>query len=330
MNNLKIWLIPGLVVILALAGLVYFRGRLPEEITTEKPAEVTTEVRVKPKGFAKPVEPSPQVKAAEDADAMVEALDTGDVSDCGNITWSEETRKQCEDNINYALFLKSGDATQCERLHNEDLKLECYNRIYLSLAIDQRNISLCDKISDPTLKQMCLDQLQMILSRYAKSADDCSVIASETLRQQCEDNFFLKSSAETLSIESCDNITDSDLANQCKKTVTKNIEVVEQSKQAAANATVTKTLQEVLVLCDKLTGGRATTCKDSIYPQLAFDEKDLGYCDKMSTESKTDECQKEQGERLNEYYLRQALASRDKTFCNKISDNQLQQLCLSS
>ncbi len=331
MNRLRIWLIPGLLVIIALSGLVFFRGRIPQqEQPTPKIPVAVVKVPSKPKGFAKPVEPSLQEKASGDADAMVEALNTGNISDCEKITWNEEMRQQCEDNINYATILNNDDEKQCDELHSEILKTQCYDKIYLNKAIDQRDVSLCEKITAPDLKQMCLDQMQMIVSHSAKSADDCTVIASDALRQQCEDNYYLKSSAKTLNIESCDSISDSYLSNQCKKTVTSNIAAIEQSKQAAKNATDTKELKEVVQLCDSLAGPKSTKCKDAIYPRLAFDEKDLSHCDKVSSESAADECHKEQGDKINEYYLRQSLASRDKDLCNQISDNELKQFCFNS
>jgi len=330
MDKLKIWLIPGLVVILALAGLVYFRGKLPGE-SVEKPVVIEEEKpETKPKGFAKPVEPDSVEQAKDDTEAMVGALNSGDISDCDKITWSKELKEQCKDNINYAFILKSGDASQCDILNNEALKAQCYDKVYMTMAVDEKDPSICEKIKDTGLKQMCLDQVQMIISRYAETADDCSSISSALLRQQCEDNFYMYNSAETLNIEQCDSISDSNLSDKCKKTVTKNIEVIEQSKQAALNATETKSLQDILVLCNDLTGNKSTSCKDAVYPQLAFDQKDLSYCDRMSDDLAVSQCRKEQGDKLNTYYLRQSLASSDKDLCNQISDDELKELCLSS
>lgn len=330
MDKLKIWLIPGIVVILAIGGLIYFRGRLPEKTMTEDPVATEEEESTEPKGFAEPEEPQPQEKALNDNQAMLGALHSGDVSDCGKITWSEELRKQCEDNLNYAASLRSGDETQCDSLSDENLRLQCHDKIYMNAAVDGQDISVCEMISDESLKIMCQDQVQMILSRYADSADDCSVIGSETLRKQCEDNFYLQTSKKNLSVENCDNISDSDLSGQCKETVTQNIEVINQSQQAAQTATVTKTFQEILELCDNLSGNRSVSCKDAVYPQLAFDEKDLSHCDKISDELVAAQCQKVQGDKINEYYLRQALVSKNKSLCDLITDSELKALCQSS
>lgn len=333
MDKIKIWLIPGLIVVLALVGLVYFRGKLPEEQVKEPVVaikEEPVEEKTKPKGFAKPVEPSTQKKAESDAGAMADALNSGNFSDCANITWNEEMRQQCEDNLNYTLIIKSGNESECEELYNEALKIQCYDKIYMSAAVDQKDPAICEKITDATLKKMCLDQVQMMLTRYATSADDCSSIVSDVLRSQCKDNYYLKSSAKELNVDGCDNISDPNLADQCRTTVVRNIEVMEQSKKAAENAAVVKSLQEILVLCGSLSGDKVVMCKDAVYPQLAFDEKDLSYCDKISDELKISECAKEQGDKINTYYLRQSLASRDKSVCEMILDDELKQLCQSS
>ncbi len=331
MDKLKIWLIPGIIVILALGGLVYFRGQLPQEADIDETPSATEKTEEEtPKGFAKPEEPTLEVKAIQDNEASVGALHSGDISDCEKITWSEELKKQCEDNLSYATILKSGDESQCDSLSDENLRIQCHDKIYMTAAVDEQDINICDMITDENLKSMCLDQVQMILSRYADSADDCSVITSESLRKQCEDNFYLTNSKETLSIENCDNISDENLSGECKKTVTKNIEVIEQSKQAAQTATVQKTFQEILELCDNLSGNRSVSCKDAVYPQLAFDEKDLSHCDKISDQLAAAECRKEQGDKINEYYLRQSLASNDTSLCELITDGELKALCQSS
>ena len=330
MDKLKIWLIPGIVVILSIGGLLYFRGNLPDNQPTQTP-EVTEKVEeTKPKGFAKAEEPTPEIKAKNNHDAMLGALHSGDISDCSKITWSEELKEQCEDNISYSNILKTGDESQCDGLNNELLRTQCHNRIYMTAAVDEQDISICDMITEEGLKSMCLDQVQMILSRYAKSADDCAVISSESIRKQCEDNFYLQASKENLSVESCDNIADSNLSGECKKTVSKNIEVIEKSQQAAQTATVTKTFQEILELCDNLSGARSVSCKDAVYPQLAFDEKDLAHCDKISDELAVVKCRKEQGDKINEHYLRQSLANNDNALCDLITDGELKTLCKNS
>jgi|GEM_PF-3281415 len=329
-NRLKIWLTPGLVVILTLGGVIYFKGRSTPQATTEKPEIAQETVKTGPKGFAKAPEPTPQQKAKVDAEAMVGALNTGNISDCSKITWSEAMRKQCEDNIRYASIVDGSDEEQCEKLNDEVLKTQCYNKIYMTSAVDAKDPSICEKISDKSLKQMCLDQVQMILSRYAKSASDCSVINSEPLRKQCEDNFYMQSSAKTLNVEGCNSISNPELLAQCKKTVNNNVLVVEQSKKAAEKAVVAKTLRDILALCDDLTGSKAVTCKDAVYPQLAFDEKTVSHCDKISDPSKVAECRKDQGAKINAYYLRQSLASNDKSFCSQISDAELKLLCQNS
>jgi len=332
MDRLKVWLIPGLVALLALGALFYFRGQLPDKAPTTGDAVIDVEVEVvkKPKGFAKPVEPTAQEKAEEDATAMTTAVRSGDLSACASITWDKEMKEQCEDNLNYAAGIKTSDEALCKALHNDGLKEKCLDKVYMSAAVDANNIELCEKIEDPSLKQMCLDQVSAFLARNARSVTDCAVISSELLRKQCEDRFYLKISANTLEVESCDNISNPQLADQCRKTVTRNIEVRELSKKATAASIMTKTSQEILDMCNSLTGDKATLCKDAVYPQVAFDKKDVSYCNQMSNVADANKCIQQQGEAINTYLLRQAIAANDKTLCDQISDNDLKNVCKSS
>lgn len=332
MSKYKIWLIPIFVVVLTLVGLVYFRGKLPEEPAATK-VETTVEVvptPTKPKGFVKAAEPNPQEKVEKDTDAIVAALNSGDISGCAEITWNEELKKRCEDDLNYPAALKSGDPSQCKKIHNKELKDQCYNKVYMSNAVDQKDSGLCNKITDEALKEMCLDQVLMIVSRNANSISDCAAINSEQLRKQCEDSYYLKSSAKELNEAGCNNISDPLMAERCKSTVSKNINVMEQSKKAEENANVVKSSQEILGMCSNLTGNKVLVCKDAVYPQLAYDKKDLSYCENISDKNKIEECKEEQSERINTYYLRQAIAKHDKSLCGQILDDDLKEVCQNS
>lgn len=328
MDKLKSWLIPGLIVIIVIGGLVIWRGYTPDAQTPD--VVIGTDKPDGPKGFAEPVEPPPKEKAKINSNAMSDALRSGNIEDCSKIVFDEDLMGQCQDNLSYANILKSGDLSLCDSLHDEILRTQCHNKIYTSTAIDKRDSTLCEMIVDPAVAQLCKDQVQTILSRYAQSIDECDTINSAELKQQCQDTFELQSSAETLNLENCDNISDEKLADQCRATVTQNIKVVEQSQQAAQSAQVAKTPQEVLVVCDSLTGARETACKDAVYPDLAIEEMDLSYCDKISENSVSAQCRKETQISINQYYMRQSIAQKDKLLCEKITDESLKAVCKAS
>ncbi len=335
MNKLKIWLIPIGIVLLSLVGLVYFKGKIENNIPKNTESRLienkNEEIPKKPKGFASPSEKiNEQKKAEEDASAMANALENNDLTSCQKITWNEEMRIQCEDNLNYAKAIQSSDISLCKKLHSKDLKAQCLDRVYMSLAIDQKDQKICKKIEDKALKNNCLDQIFMTLARNATNISQCSKITSTQLKKQCEDNFYLKNGIKALNMDECDKISNSKTREKCKKSIQKNIVVKEESKKAAENAKISRSSEEILEICDTLTGKKAIICKNSVYPQLAFDKKDLSYCDKISDETEIAECKKTQGRRINSYYLRQSLASKDKTVCDKILDEDLKKVCKSS
>jgi hypothetical protein len=323
-DKAKLWLIPALIVVLALVALVYFRDQTPETPVVDRPEQ---EEPSRPKGFAKPPEPSPMKKAADDSKAMADALHSGDLNDCERITWDEALKQSCYDNINYANFIRGGDERKCEDLFDENLKTLCYNKIYFAGAIDSRDRSLCNKITDSNLKQSCLDQVQALLARNAESEDECEAIQSETLKQQCLDRFYTVQGAETLDISQCDNVADPKAKNRCQESVTKNIEVVEASKKAAEAKTEVKSNDEIMSICETLDEKQQTLCKDSLYPRMAFDEKDLSYCELISDPVKEQDCLQEQGDRIDQYLLRQAMASGSPSDCREIRSPELLKLC---
>lgn len=332
MNRIRVWIIPGIVVLLVLGSLLYFRGQLPEKSEPSK-ATVKVEVEVEdktPKGFAKPPEPSEQEKAREDAAAMSAALRTGSLAECEKITWNQELKQQCIDNLNYASITARGDEAACQNLSDEMMRTKCLDKVFAAAAVKQQNKSLCEKIDNAALRQLCLDQVTALLARNADSLDDCAAISSDLLRTQCEDQFRMKTSAKDYDTSQCDDISDPMLAKQCRTTVTKNIEVLELSRNAEKRIALTLTTRQLLNECNKLTGVKATLCKDAVYPKLAFDEKDVSYCNQMSTQEKISQCLEDQGGKIDTYLFRQAVATDNSTLCNRISNAELKQTCLSS
>ncbi|MDH5596993.1 MAG: hypothetical protein OEY44_02720 [Candidatus Peregrinibacteria bacterium] len=328
MKRVLAWLIPMLLVLLILGGLLYLRGRAPEPQVSIGQPQAVEEAR-RPRGFAKPKEPSEEDKAKTNSSALAAALDSGNISDCEKIIYDDVLKQQCYDNLNYASALKSGDEEHCLQLIDESLKSQCLNRSHYESAISLSDDRLCEKISDEALKNLCLDQVSALLADEADSADACSGISSDIVRTNCEDNFYMEDSVKNLDADGCGNLSADYLREQCQTTVIQNLKVIEESKKAAQEAQISRTPQEVLALCDSLSGLRSESCKNSIYPELAFDEKDLSYCDKISDPILIEECKKEQGDRIDQYYMRQASNSGDLSACDSIQNAELKALCLS-
>jgi len=328
MKRFLTWFIPILIVLLILGGLLYLRGRAPEPQVGIGQPQTVQEIK-KPKGFAKPKEPSEEEKAKINSSALATAMDSGNISDCEKIIYDDVLRQQCIDNLNYASALKSGDEEHCLQLADESLKSQCLHRSYYESAISLSDSSLCEKISNEALRNLCLDQVSSLMADEADSPEACSDISSDVIRTNCEDSFYMEDSVKNLDANECNNLSADYLKELCQTTVTQNLKVIEESKKATQQAQISRTPQEVLALCDSLSGLRSESCKNSIYPELAFNEKDLSYCDKISDPILIEECKKEQGDRIDQYYMRQASSSGDLSSCDSIQNAELKTLCLS-
>jgi len=320
-GGIKTWLIFVLIIILAFGTLYYFRN------IYEKPIEEITEEEKSSKGFAVE-ELTEEQKAELNNTSLNKALISGDLEDCEAILYNEDLKQQCIDNLNYANILRSGDENQCEQLSDEDLKQQCYDKIYFNAAMESFDLDLCQKISDEAMKENCTNQIQVVMGRTASSEAECEVITDDELKLECLDNYHYSASVEDLDLESCSSITDSSMKERCEKTVQQNIEVIEISKQPVAERP--DTTEEILESCDNLSSSLAQECKDQANYDLAYEEKDLSYCNKIIDEEMQSECTQEQGENLDQYYLRQAMAMRDESMCSQISNTSLEQLCIDS
>ncbi len=321
-GGIKIVVLFVLIIALALGTLLYLRSLY------QKPAgQVTVEVKKPSKGFAV-VELTPEQKKTADNNALGQALLSGNAADCEKITWDAELKKQCLDAANFADILRSGDEKQCEKLNDEKLKQECYDKIYYASAKDTMDLALCDKISDAALKQNCKDTIQAVLGRTAKSAADCDSIVDPAIKQNCRDSFYFESSVDGLQEAGCSNIADAATKDRCVKTIAQNKEVVASVQKQAVREYVSNT--EILAGCDKLAAENKALCADEANFNLALEKRDLSYCDKISDTTLKSRCKTEQASNLNRFYLRQAIAMKNPTLCNKITDAETRASCLAS
>ncbi len=317
------WLIFILVIVIAFGTLYYFRSISPT-IPTDG-TEVSEEV-ITPKKKFTTKEISEEKKAEIDSAALEDALSTGSIEDCEKITYDDALKQKCLDSLGYAVILRSGDEIQCEKLFDKELKQQCLDKIYYSDAMDTMDTSLCKKISDESLKQRCLDQIQVIMGKNAESTEDCDSILDIALKQECLNNYYYSSSIKELDEESCDNITNSQLRDLCTTAIADNLKADDVAEKELA--VMPQTTQEVLVTCDNYQGEQSQECKDDANYELAFEEKDISYCNRILDTSKQKECIDKQGDSINQYYFRQGTTYGDASMCEKITNTSLKILCL--
>lgn len=329
-GNIKAWLLPIVLIVILLVVFGYYRStidtgaplitQIVEEQTQEKPK----------KDFAKPKELTVAQKATNDNEGMSIALHSGAISDCEEIKYDDELKQLCEDQINYANAVKANDESGCDLISDAILKELCQNKAYFTMGIESQDPSVCEKITDTGMKANCLDQITAAVAKDSGSIEDCNQIGSDQLKENCTDNVNLKTAATTNDATACDNLSSVSLIEQCKSTVNQNIEVAAASEAAAVSKKTIKSNQELLAICETLDGSQEADCKNTVYPKIALDEKDLSYCDNISDATLAAACKTEQGQAIDEYYLRSSIASKDKGVCENISNTALKEVCLNS
>ncbi len=321
------WIIFIILIVIVFGLLVFvqkWRKAHPAAPMVPPSAEEAEEKAKKPgKKFAAP-ELSEDEKGNLDNEALTIAMQNGE--GCEEIKYNEELKQKCMDAMLYNSALQKNDEKLCGQIANIELKAECLDKVYYGLAIKNFDADLCKKITDADLKQNCLDRVQAAFGRTANSAKSCEEIEDEVLRQNCLDNFYLSDSIKNLDEESCENIQDAELKERCKKTVAKNIEVIEISKKQIVQEY--KSNEEKLKDCNQLSGQNADNCKDEANYNLAFTKKDLSYCNAIQDSEKQSQCIHTQSANINNYYLRRAISRKDPSYCNKILDAGLRSQCL--
>jgi hypothetical protein len=323
-GGIRAWLIFALLIVIIFGLLYYFRSVLiaPEE-------EIVEEVE-KPKKEFVVIELTPKQKEEHDNAALNDAFLSGNPENCESIEYDEELKKQCLDNLNYAGILRSGDENQCEKLYDEELRKRCYDKIYFSSATSILDSALCNKITDEALRQKCNNSVQLVMGRSAKSEQDCESITDPEVKQDCLDNYYLSSSTKEIDQLSCNNIKDAELKDECIASVTQNVKVIEEGKKIAMAKVAPKSTSDVLKGCNAKSGELAQNCKDDANFNLAFQNRDLTYCNKIVDTDLKDDCIKQQTENIDAYYLRKATATGDKSLCDKIITLSVQTFCRDS
>jgi len=316
------WLVFIATLILLFLLISFIRGEYPGFF--HRTAEVKEDT-VPGKGFAPVEELTPEEKKVLDDRNIGDALKSGDVNDC-DVILDEALRNKCKDNLSYAGIILSGNEDACSAITNDAMRHQCVDQILLGAAMEAFDPKLCEEIQSEALKTKCLNQMQVTVTRTATSTDDCALIRDPLLKQQCMDNVYLATSTNAKTAEGCESIQSGLVQERCKADVAESLEV-DQAKEAYIIATANAapvTAQQALSICD------TDACKDKINYNLAFEKKDLSYCNKISDSEMQKLCVQHQTENIDAYYLKAATATKNESLCSKIISAPIQGLCRDS
>ncbi len=302
-------------------GLIALRGQLPESTTDN---QISTEAEVPAvtprKGFAKP----------QEKDDLELIADKSALATCQSLDHDEAMRLKCEEALHYSAVVQSASEDGCALISTLSLRQLCYDKISLSLAVEGFDLNKCGAIEDLNLRDNCLNQVQSLIAKNANTKEACEAIASESLKSQCLSRFYTAEASLKLDQNSCKQITEQGIREECEEIVLNNIEVAQQSQKAILSKKNLSSNSDLLSLCEKLGTEREVDCKNAIYPRLAFENKDVTECNKISVPELADNCKETQGQAINEHYLRSSIAQNNKTLCDQITNGDIKNLCLSS
>lgn len=305
--------------------LLFFFGLLWLQRAQEKPAE---EVIVPPTQVERPEE-VPIEELSEDqkraADKKSLIAATRGDGDCEAIEHDEALRQTCFDNHYYDLGLKRNDENQCKEIKNDELRETCLNKVLFAIASQSYDIDLCQQISNAELKQSCIDRVQAFLGRTAKTGAACDRIQDEALKLECLDNFYYSNSIDELNASGCQNIKSENLKERCNKIVSKNLEVIEVAKNQKHEF---KTPQQTLQNCSNQNEAFVEQCEDGANMQLAATKRDLSYCNNISDTDLEQKCIQKTTIAIAKYSLSVAMAKKDPSYCNQIPDSETRTTCI--
>jgi len=241
----------------------------------------------------------------------------------------------------------------CEAIQfDTEARQQCEDTLTYNKALRKNDEKLCRQISDEMLKTKCLDALYSRLAVQALDAELCRKIEDEILQQDCLDRIQATFGRTAKSAATCDGIEDDILRRSCLDNFyySRSIESLneESCSQIINTQLKDRCVKSVAKSAEVLEVAKAQTvrtyqsheailkacttdaCKDNANYNLALVNKDLSYCNAITDEDKQDLCIKTQTVSINTYYLRMATSKQDASLCDKILDSALRSVCLTN
>lgn len=263
-------------------------------------------------------------------------------------TLSEE-EKELQDEKNLKEAMLKGSAESCEALLNADKKQACLDQIRFTSASRGEDPEACLSLPEPLLSR-CQDQIYLRLALHELEVTLCENIHDEALKLSCQDQ--LKSLLGTSETDPsfCDSIQNPTVKTQCLDRVYANASLEKSNAESCKKITDPDQIrrceagvaqnQRVLALAakkplrtlesaeEKAERCESAECLDQANFELALAKKDMSFCEKITDDQKRNECFSTNGTYLNRFYLQEALKKRDNSFCQKINQEPLRLSCL--
>ena len=223
-----------------------------------------------------------------------------------------DAQLNCYDNLVLKEVLASNILLACDDLTFAPNIQYCQDIFYKNKSLMDSDPEICDKIADEYLKNQCKDSATLRLSLKDGSLEECEKITNLEQRNNCIDNITLKSAIKNANTEQCDLLDDETLKELCKNKSSK-----KSNEQDYLQALETKNT----ALCSNLTDGQDKECEDAVNYSIALSNNTIATCTAIIDREKQLDC-------VNKISLNLAKAEQQPKYCSQIEDITIQTNCL--
>ncbi len=328
LKSYKNWLIPLVLILLIVGGFFLIKWLNDNEgddsfISEGDPTVRTPSIPVGETFFDEQLEEMNQNNFS-----YSDALASGAIANCNKIDEDEAMKNQCRDQINYSSATQNQNLAFCEAINNGAHKIQCLNSLRYTIAMRDQDQSLCDSITETSLQKTCSEQFISLEIQTSPEQLDCQSLPSDSLKTTCWDNFYADEVLRTQDLQVCENLSTEEKQNNCTRTVIENqpiLATLQKTNQLQDNP---QSGEALLNFCNTASDQQKLICEINLYNRLAFEQRDITYCDEISNQTDVLSCIQEQGDRLDQYYLNKAQAHDDKMLCEEVSAPEVRELCL--
>ncbi|MBI5412196.1 hypothetical protein HZA43_03400 [Candidatus Peregrinibacteria bacterium] len=319
MNSQRVRVGAWLLFLILIGALLIFLYRLSTPVSRTEPEKAIQEKTPAATGQVIPID----TRIKQDNEAFATAVKEGSDDACNQIQFDDSLKQKCLDGIHFTGIINRRNVEACDQLLDPKTRQFCIDKIYFLKGVDGLDAAVCEKIIDASLKANCLDQINVLLNANHQTLESCGQIQSGDIKSVCFDQYYYQLGIEKGVASDCSKINDPILSERCKK-------VVAQKSIPASAASVRPDLspEGQLKTCQSLNEADKLKCKDEANYELAFEKKDLVYCNSITDSTLKNKCQMDQEDKINGYFLRLAIAKKDATLCQKIIREDARTTCL--
>jgi len=219
---------------------------------------------------------------------------------------------QNSDNLIIKEALNKNNPDHCMTINDTEKRVYCINRVSLNIATKKQNSELCQDLSSKELQEDCQNKINNKKAHELNDITYCNKITVKNFKQDCITQFNLRMALETKDLKLCQTLS-TPLKDKCK---TKVKEL--QKKDLLIN--VRKGLLNASA-CEALVNNtEKQSCIDTANYKTSLKDKNLNLCRQINTEKLKNKC-------LKSLILSLALEQRNPKLCLEITDNTIKTRC---